>query len=112
VTIQRHIETVTASVHGNPLTNALEALQAPAWMRDALCAEVDPELFFPEKGGSTREAKAVCGRCPVAAECLDYALSYEAGEHDTKRSYPSGIYGGLSERERRALRKQLDREAS
>lgn len=60
-----------------------------------LCAQTDPELFFPEKGGSTREAKRICGRCGVKAECLEYALA-----HDER----FGIWGGLSERERRRLR--------
>lgn len=67
-----------------------------AWQRDALCAQTDPEAFFPEKGGSTREAKAVCESCTVRAECLEYALS-----HDER----FGIWGGLSERERRRLRR-------
>jgi WhiB family redox-sensing transcriptional regulator len=70
----------------------------PPWVDDALCAETDPECFFPEKGGSTREAKAVCSRCPVAAPCLDWAL-----EHEER----FGIWGGLSERERRKVAKQL-----
>jgi WhiB family redox-sensing transcriptional regulator len=64
------------------------------WQVDALCAEVDTELFFPEKGGSTRAAKSVCRQCDVRAECLDYAL--ETGQR-------FGIYGGASERERRRL---------
>lgn len=68
-----------------------------AWQRDALCAQTDPEAFFPEKGGSTREAKAVCESCTVRAECLEYAL-----EHDER----FGIWGGLSERERRKIRRR------
>ncbi len=67
------------------------------WREHALCAQTDPEAFFPEKGGSTREAKKVCQTCPVQAECLAYAL-----EHDER----FGIWGGLSERERRRLRSQ------
>ncbi len=46
-----------------------------AWQERALCAQTDPEAFFPEKGGSTREAKRVCMSCEVRAECLDYALA-------------------------------------
>lgn len=65
------------------------------WAEDALCAQVDSEIFFPEKGGSTREAKLVCGRCPVKAECLADALA-------TDERF--GVRGGLSERERRQLR--------
>ena len=68
-----------------------------AWQTDALCAQTDPEAFFPEKGGSTREAKKVCARCEVRAECLEYALA-----HDER----FGIWGGLSERERRKLKKR------
>lgn len=64
------------------------------WAEDALCAQTDPELWFPEKGGSTREAKKTCAQCFVQAECLSYALS-------TDERF--GIWGGLSERERRAI---------
>src|SRR5829696_5315603 len=63
----------------------------------ALCAQTDPEAFFPEKGGSTREAKKVCLSCDVRGECLEYALA-----HDER----FGIWGGLSERERRKLKKR------
>ena len=66
-----------------------------AWRLNALCAETDPEAFFPEKGGSTREAKRVCTGCEVRAECLEFALA-----NDER----FGIWGGLSERERRRLR--------
>jgi len=66
-----------------------------SWRRAALCAETDPEAFFPEKGGSTREAKRVCAGCPVRLQCLEYALG-----NDER----FGIWGGLSERERRRLR--------
>ena len=64
---------------------------------DALCAQTDPEAFFPEKGGSTRDAKKICTACEVRGECLEYALS-----NDER----FGIWGGLSERERRKLRKR------
>ncbi len=66
------------------------------WQERALCAQTDPEAFFPEKGGSTREAKKVCLGCEVKAECLDYALG-----HDER----FGIWGGMSERERRRVRR-------
>ncbi|MEO8815151.1 MAG: WhiB family transcriptional regulator [Mycobacterium sp.] len=66
------------------------------WQDRALCAQTDPEAFFPEKGGSTRDAKKICQRCPVRNECLDYALG-----HDER----FGIWGGLSERERRRLKR-------
>jgi len=70
---------------------------ALAWQADSLCAQTDPEAFFPEKGGSTREAKKICGQCEVSAECLEYAL-----QNDER----FGIWGGLSERERRRLRRR------
>ena len=47
---------------------------ALSWQERALCAQTDPEAFFPEKGGSTREAKKVCLSCDVRSECLEYAL--------------------------------------
>jgi WhiB family redox-sensing transcriptional regulator len=68
-----------------------------AWQEDALCAQTDPEAFFPEKGGSTRDAKRICAQCTVRAECLEYAL---------KNDERFGIWGGLSERERRRLRRR------
>jgi WhiB family transcriptional regulator, redox-sensing transcriptional regulator len=67
------------------------------WQERALCAQTDPEAFFPEKGGSTREAKRICQGCEVRSECLEYALG-----HDER----FGIWGGLSERERRKLKKR------
>ncbi len=67
-----------------------------SWQAYAACMGVDPDLFFPERGASTREAKAVCGRCVVRTECLEYALS---------NAEKFGIWGGMSERERRRIRK-------
>jgi len=66
------------------------------WQERALCSQTDPEAFFPEKGGSTREAKRICTGCEVRDECLEYALA-----HDER----FGIWGGLSERERRRLKR-------
>lgn len=79
----------------NPIA-FLSELNAPEWMSDGLCAQTDPEAWFPEKGGSVREAKAVCSSCDVREQCLAYAL-----EHQER----FGIWGGLSERERRQLKK-------
>lgn len=67
------------------------------WQWQANCMGVDPDLFFPERGASTREAKSVCRGCVVQNECLEYALVN--GEK-------FGIWGGLSERERRRIRRQ------
>jgi len=68
-----------------------------SWQDKANCLGVDPDLFFPERGASTREAKEVCRGCVVRLECLEYALVN--GEK-------FGIWGGMSERERRRLRRQ------
>lgn len=65
-----------------------------AWQDRALCAQVDPDAWFPEKGGSVKEAKKVCFACEVRAECLEYALD---------RDERFGIWGGKSERERRTI---------
>jgi WhiB family redox-sensing transcriptional regulator len=67
------------------------------WQDRALCAQTDPEAFYPEKGGSTREAKKVCRSCEVRADCLEFALA-----NDER----FGIWGGMSERERRRLKRE------
>ena len=69
----------------------------PEWQKRSLCAQTDPDAFYPEKGGSTREAKQICGRCEVRPECLEYALAHQER---------FGIWGGLSERERRKLQRR------
>jgi WhiB family transcriptional regulator, redox-sensing transcriptional regulator len=79
-----------------PFGETVGDAEEPDWQERALCAQTDPEAFFPEKGGSTREAKRICSGCEVRAECLEYALA-----HDER----FGIWGGLSERERRRLRR-------
>jgi hypothetical protein len=68
-----------------PASAADELLDEQAWYERALCAQTDPEAFFPEKGGSTREAKRICSGCEVRAECLEFALA-----HDER----FGIWGG------------------
>jgi WhiB family redox-sensing transcriptional regulator len=72
------------------------------WRHRAACRDEDPELFFPI--GNTgpallqiEQAKAVCRRCPVAEPCINWAL--ETGQD-------SGVWGGLSEDERRALKRR------
>jgi WhiB family redox-sensing transcriptional regulator len=71
--------------------------QSVDWRDLALCAETDPEIFFPEKGGSAAQAKKVCSECGVQPECLQDAL-------DNNEQF--GIWGGLSEQDRRALARQ------
>jgi WhiB family transcriptional regulator, redox-sensing transcriptional regulator len=79
-------------------TTAIETeVEVRAWQDYANCLGVDPDLFFPERGASTREAKEVCRGCVVRDECLEYALAN--GEK-------FGIWGGMSERERRRIRRQ------
>ncbi len=75
-----------------------------SWQESSNCLGVDPDLFFPERGASTKEAKEVCRGCVVRNDCLEFALAN--GEK-------FGIWGGMSERERRRIRRQraLDRQA-
>jgi WhiB family redox-sensing transcriptional regulator len=68
-----------------------------AWQDYANCRGADADLFFPERGASTRKAKAICSECQVRAQCLDFAI--EIGEK-------FGIWGGMSERERRRVRRE------
>jgi len=70
------------------------------WQNYANCLGADTDLFFPERGSSTRKAMAICGMCEVKIECLDFAL--DNGER-------FGIWGGLSERERRRGRHERSR---
>lgn len=70
------------------------------WQHSAACRDEDPELFFPvsDLGPGARQAeqaKAVCAGCPVRAECLEYAL---------ENGLDYGIFGGLTEQERRRVR--------
>lgn len=64
------------------------------WMDSALCAQTDADAFFPDKGESPRDAKRVCASCDVVAECLAFAL---------RNNEKFGVWGGKSERERRAI---------
>jgi WhiB family transcriptional regulator, redox-sensing transcriptional regulator len=66
------------------------------WRDQALCAQSDPEAWFPEMGGSTREAKRICSGCDVRAECLNYALTHNEAV---------GVWGGMSAYERQRLRR-------
>jgi len=79
----------------------IAALPAPpAWIDDALCAQTDPETWFPGKGENATKAKRVCATCDVRLACLDWALSFPDA-HDLY-----GVYGGLTVIERRKLRKR------
>jgi WhiB family redox-sensing transcriptional regulator len=89
------VSTMSGPVVADLLGDAVGS--SPKWQELALCRQTDPEAFFPEKGGSTNEAKRICGRCAVRGDCLEYALG-----HDER----FGVWGGLSERDRRKLRRR------
>ena len=78
--------------HRNP---AVPARFATRWRELAACRGTDLEVFFPERGESAGPARQVCAACPVRQPCLDYAIT---------NRITHGIWGGLTERERRALR--------
>lgn len=65
-----------------------------AWMHDAACRDYPVAWFFPDDGEGVRDAREVCGGCPVRRACLSYALRYRLNE---------GVWGGASERQRRRL---------
>lgn len=67
------------------------------WRADAACRGEDPELFFPERGAAMDAAVAICAGCSVRPECLEHGLRHER----------HGVWGGTSQRQRRALRKRM-----
>jgi len=81
-----------------------EPVTAPTnseWRIQAACRNLDPDIFFPPQGTSSRtlaEARKYCRECPVSTQCLSYALVYRENH---------GIWGGLTEKERKRLRSQL-----
>jgi WhiB family transcriptional regulator, redox-sensing transcriptional regulator len=97
-TARPHLSLVTEAPVAFEPFEPEELPAADQWQDRALCAQTDPEAFFPEKGGSTREAKKICLGCEVRNDCLEYALA-----HDER----FGIWGGLSERERRRLKRGI-----
>ena len=81
------------------LSTLIEALAVDelSWQDFANCRGADADLFFPERGASTRRAKSICAACEVQADCLEFAIVQ--GEK-------FGIWGGMSERERRKVRRE------
>jgi WhiB family redox-sensing transcriptional regulator len=75
----------------------IDASDSTGWQDFANCRGVDPNFFFPERGGSVSEAREVCKGCVVREDCLEYAM---------KNGEKYGVWGGLSEKERRLLRRQ------
>jgi WhiB family redox-sensing transcriptional regulator len=61
------------------------------WAGEALCAQIDPVLWFPLLGATSFAAKRICLTCPVRTDCLEWALA-------TRQAY--GVWGGLSTKER------------
>jgi hypothetical protein len=80
-----------------------------SWRELALCAHVDPRVFFPKKGGSAHEAKRICGICPVREECLEITMSIEENLCASERY---GVFGGLSPKERAALARSREETAA
>lgn len=74
---------------------ALTNLPGP-WVQDAVCAQVDPELWFPEPGGAGKSAQLLCASCPVSRQCLGYAM---------ENNERFGVWGGTSPGDRAALRR-------
>jgi Transcription factor WhiB len=80
----------------------LEGVVDPGWTVDAACVSVDPELWFPEKGGTTsRAVLEICAACPVRASCLATAIV----------NVEDGIWGGVQESPRSQARAQIWRGA-
>lgn len=73
------------------------SLRGPDWRDRSACRDIDPELFF----ASPELAKSHCARCPVTAECLQFAVDNSIGD---------GVFGGYDETERRQLRRRTSRD--
>lgn len=92
----------------NDLTDAITRMLAVPisderpWVVFGTCRDADPDLFFPTSKEGAEQALAICASCPVRPECLDYAL--EAGER-------FGVWGGLTEKQRRKAALRLRRSA-
>jgi hypothetical protein len=80
------------------VVDQLTADEAPL----ALCAQTDPEAFFPVKGQANTVAKRICAQCPIRLRCLEVAIA---------NNYRDGVWGGLSPRERAAIARRKERVA-
>ena len=78
-------------------TDLADLLAVPSFYKDANCRGTNQDEFFPDRGSSTVIAKKICSECNVQEKCLEYAV-------DRKERF--GIWGGKSERERRAIRRE------
>ncbi len=79
-------------------------MSATVWRKRAGCKGLDVELFYPapEDESEANEAKAICAQCPVRQACLEYALAHRERE---------GVWGGMTERERRRIVRQRRKSA-
>ena len=82
---------------GGKFKNGRSNWGMPSWTEEANCKGADADIFFPERGASTRKAKSICRACSVQEDCLEFAI---------EQSEKFGIWGGLSERERRRIKRQ------
>lgn len=96
-TVAKDLPQISRHPHAAAECRGAPSADRDEWSAFMLCAQADPEAFFPDKGGSTRIPKAVCDSCLVSAQCLMNAL-----DNDER----FGIWGGLSERQRRQLKKK------
>lgn len=100
--VENPVENVLASASRGPKSDQYgdyfgEPDGVFAWKTVGKCRGIDPNLFFPERGDPTAEAKRICSECRVREKCLEFAL--QSGERH-------GIWGGKSERERRRIRRE------
>jgi hypothetical protein len=96
----RSPRTPTSRRHrGRRMSDFRDLVEKPTWIAEANCRGMNPDAFFPSRGEATAPIKAICRACDVQVECLAYAMN--TGEHH-------GIWGGLSERERRRLRRGVE----
>jgi WhiB family transcriptional regulator, redox-sensing transcriptional regulator len=87
-------------LHGEAVDGPVDPediLHRPEWMAESACRDEDRSTFFVKRGQDVRPARAICARCPVRVQCLEYALTI----HDLE-----GIWAGTSPMERRRLRRQ------
>ena len=84
--------TTIEQAHKHPVIASTE------WMVDAACRDMGPDLFYPEVGGKAAQAKAVCRRCKVRLECLEFALQWGSSPYD------QGVWGGSTPDERHKIR--------
>lgn len=68
------------------------------WAAFAACRDRDPDAFFPANEVGEREAVRICNGCPVRIECLEFAL---------EANIKFGVWGGLTEKQRLALRRRI-----